>query len=317
MTFEKLRTGSQLPGRDSRRAARLLLLSLSIAFVFVLHTTLALGDDAAKARKKLYDEYIPFTPEKFFHYVFMNNVEIVELFLEGGISLDSADSLGRRALHIASGREDGVILGLLLEYSANVNQGDKKGTTPLCVAADDGHLDNVKKLLDARADINAQCGADKNTSLHMAATQGHGSVVELLIQSGAALESQNRLLNTPLHAVVLSNNKSILQLFIKSGANVAARDRTGNTPLHIAVNRQYAGMVKTLLDAGAPLEARNKRGATPLWVAANFDAAEIAQLLIDAGADTEAKAADGMTPMQIAENARSVRVIEILKTHRK
>ena len=315
MKIDKLRMDLHLPGSDSKRDTRFLLISFCILFSLAFCPSIALSNDAANARKMLDDEYIPFTTDKFIHYVFMNDVEIVKLFLTGGISLDASDPQGRRALHIASGREDGMI-GLLLEYGADVNQGDKKGTTPLCIAADDGHLDNVKKLLGARADINAQCGVDKNTPLHKAAAKGHGSVVKLLIQSGAALESQNRLSKTPLHEVVLSNNKSILQLFIKSGANVAVKDRSGNTPLHIAVNRQYAGMVKAFLDAGAPIEARNKRGATPLWVAANFDAIEIAQLLIDAGADTEAKADDGMTPMQIAENARSVRVIEILKKHR-
>ena len=313
MIFDMLRTGPQLPGRDSRQTARFLLLSFSIAFVFVLHTTLALSDDAAQARKKLDDEYIPFTPKKFFHYVFMNKVEIVDLFLEGGISRDAADAQGRGALHIAAGAEDGEILSLLLERGADVNQGDKNGTTPLCVAADDGHVDNVKMLLRAKADISALCGVDMNTPLHKAASDSHGSVVKVLIEAGAALETRNRVSNTPLHAAVRSNNKSVIQLLVEAGADVAAKNNSGETPLHIAVTRRSASMVKALLTAGAPLEARNARGATPLWLTANYDAAEMTQLLIEAGANPEAKASDGDTPMQIAEKARAARVIEILR----
>lgn len=313
MIFEKFRTDPLQPGKNPRLDLRFVLLSLSMAFFFVLQTSLALGNDATKARKALDDEYIPFTPEKYLHYVFMNEVGIVKLFLDGGMAIDAVDVQGRSALHIAAGAEDGKILALLLDRGANVNLGDRNGTTPLCVAADDGHVDNVKMLLRANADIGAHCNVDKNTPLHIAASRDHGSVVEVLLDAGAVLEARNRLSNTPLHAAVLGDNKSVLQLLIKAGADVAAKNNSGETPLHLAVTRRMASMVKVLLAAGAPLEARNKRGATPLWLAANYDSAETAQLLIEAGADPEAKAANGDTPMQIAEKARSARVIVILR----
>jgi len=283
----------------------------------MLQASLALAGDTAKARKMLDDEYIPFTPEKYLHYVFMNDVEIVRLFLDGGIAIDGVDAQGRGALHIAAGAGDGKLLGLLLVRGADVNLGDRNSTTPICVAADAGRVDNVKMLLRANADLGAHCGVDQDTPLHDAASRGHGAVVEVLIQAGASLEAKNRLANTPLHAAVLSDNTETPQILLKAGGDVAARNNAGETPLHLAVTRQMAGMVTVLLAAGAPLEARNARGATPLWLAANFDAAEMAQLLIGAGADTEAKATDGDTPMQIAEKARSARVIEILRNARR
>lgn len=301
------------PQQFSRFDARFLFFALSLAVFLLLQTSLAVADDAAEARKKLDDEYIPFTPEKYLHYVFMDDVETVRLFLDGGMAIGSVDAQGRNALHIAAGTEDGGLLALLLDRGADVNLGDTNGTTPLCVAAEDGIVDNVKMFLQANADLAARCSSDRNTPLHSAASRGHGSIVKALIEAGADLEAKNRHANTPLHTAVSSDNKEVLQILLAAGADVAARNNAGETPLHLAVSRQEAGMVKVLLAAGAPLEARNARGATPLWLAANFDAAEMAQMLIAAGADPEAEASDGDTPMQIAEKARSARVIAILR----
>jgi ankyrin repeat protein len=313
MIFERLLTLSRPPGSQKRPAVRFLLLSLGIAFLFALPAPSTWADDAAGARKKLDDEYIPFTPEKYLHYVFMNDAETVGLFLEGGMAVDAVDPQGRSALHIAAGLGDGEILDLLLAHGADPNLRDNNGSTPLCEASEDGHLDNVQVLLRARADIGPACGVDKNSPLHLAAAGGHGSVARTLIGSEAPLEAKNRLANTPLHAAIRSENRATLQLLIEAGANPAARNERGETPLHQAVTRGKADMVKALLAAGAPLEARNARGATPLWLAANYDALEIARLLLDAGADPGAKATDGDTPLQIAERVRSARVLELLR----
>lgn len=220
------------------------LLSLGIAFCILLYTSLAQADGAAEARKKLDDEYIPFTAEKYFNYVFMGDVETVRLFLDGGMAINSVDAQGRSALHFAAGADDGKLLDLLLDRGVDVNLGDKNNTTPLCVAADDGIVDNVAMLLRAGADLGARCGVDRNTPLHVAASRGHGSVVKVFIQAGASLEAGNRLANTPLHAAIPGENTSVLQQLLQAGADVAAKNRAGETPLHIAVTRQLPGMVE-------------------------------------------------------------------------
>ncbi|KAL5509700.1 hypothetical protein EMCRGX_G005116 [Ephydatia muelleri] len=46
------------------------------------------------------------------------------------------------------------VVKTLLEAGANINQADKKGRSPLYAASCNGHLDVVKTLLEAGANIN-------------------------------------------------------------------------------------------------------------------------------------------------------------------
>src|SRR5438045_5390865 len=72
------------------------------------------------------------------------------------------------------------------------------GQTPLSWAADKGHVDVVKLLLNANANIEA---ADKyvRTPLSWAAEKGHVDVVKLLLNANANIEAtDNEYGRTPL-----------------------------------------------------------------------------------------------------------------------
>jgi len=56
----------------------------------------------------------------------------------------------------------------LLARQANVSARGQMGATPLYVAAESGHVDIVKLLLDNEADVNARC-TDDYTALLIAA----------------------------------------------------------------------------------------------------------------------------------------------------
>jgi len=69
---------------------------------------------------------------------------------------------------------------------------------PLCEASYEGHLDVVKLLLEARADVTAvdKYGA---TPLHKASAKGHIDVVKLLVELGADVAAADKVEKTPLH----------------------------------------------------------------------------------------------------------------------
>jgi len=99
--------------------------------------------------------------------------------------LDSRDSTGRTALHIAcaesnseSSRE-GSIVARLLEAGADPNVEDADGTTPLHVAAACGSEKVVQLLLLAGAEARATTAGD--TPLHLAAVGGHLGAMQLLV----------------------------------------------------------------------------------------------------------------------------------------
>jgi ankyrin repeat protein len=76
-----------------------------------------------------------------------------------------------------------------------------KGRTPLLSASHMGHVDAVRLLLDAGADVEAQNEGGK-TALMYAAQYGHASVARLLIERGAALEATNVVRLPPTRAAL-------------------------------------------------------------------------------------------------------------------
>jgi ankyrin repeat protein len=137
-------------------------------------------------------------------------------------------------------------------------------------AAKNGDLDQVKRLIEAGADINEM---DRGrTPLHWAAEKGHAAVARLLIEKGAKVnvkESKGYFYGqTPLHLAVSDTKCLVARCKIAPG-----------------LSEERKAIVTILIDHGADVNARDKSGGTALmWVAICNDV-DVAQLLIDHGAD--------------------------------
>ncbi|EFY88558.1 NACHT and Ankyrin domain protein [Metarhizium acridum CQMa 102] len=124
----------------------------------------------------------------------------VKKLLDRGAKLDAVDGENNRALHHAaeSGRED--IFGIILSYYEKLRGDDgcfrilqdameaqnNQGSTPLHLAAREGHIEVVRQLLEklkAREETLVMMG-DKagNTPIQLAAKGGHADVLETLIK---------------------------------------------------------------------------------------------------------------------------------------
>ena len=72
---------------------------------------------------------------------------------------------------------------------------------------------------------------------------------------------------------------SIIRLLIQWGAKVNSRTRYGDTPAHLAAFRGYANMVSTLLQAGARADMRNDRHQTVIYTAMSSGRSNVVRLL--------------------------------------
>ena len=74
-------------------------------------------------------------------------------------------------------------------------------------------------------------------------------------------------LYTPLHAAAASGSVNVAQILLESGAEVDSRNSYGNTPLHIACLNGHSNVCSELTYYGADINALNYRGqVSDVWL---------------------------------------------------
>ena len=96
-------------------------------------------------------------------------------------------------------------------------------------AVKQGDAAKVKMLLDSGADIEARDPADGRTALMFAALQRRNALVDLLLQRGAKIETQDDEGVTALMWAAFGNNPDAVRALRKAGASLKTKDKYGKT----------------------------------------------------------------------------------------
>jgi ankyrin repeat protein len=161
------------------------------------------------------------------------------------------------ALLIAARAGDAKGVQAALAQDANVNAQDSRretlGMRPLMLAAANGHLEIVRQLLDAGADVNATDdipGQQRPPGLAFAYREGGMEAVEHM---GVTLG------RTALMCAAEQGHVEIVTALISAGADLHAQDAVKETALTLAKEEKQKAVVAALLDAGASSKpARSK-----------------------------------------------------------
>jgi ankyrin repeat protein len=156
-------------------------------------------------------------------------------------------------------------------------------STPLHLAAAEGHLEIVQLLMEQRFDINATINGF--TPLHRAACGGHASVVEFLLNHKAIdIKCEGRYGLTPLHLAARNGKVQAVRLLLSHiDFDVGQNNRDEVTPLHLAAGHGHLEVVQLLLQHPHHQDSRcpNSQGHFPLQWAALRGHWEVAQVLLD------------------------------------
>ncbi len=154
--------------------------------------------------------------------------------------------------------DDREVAYLLREVPWLARAADQNGLTPLHIAALNGFVIVVGQLLDKSANPNAANNAGQ-TPLHAAAMAGHADVVAQLLAKGAKVDCRDHQGNTPLYLAVWDNHTEVAKVLLDRGADVNSVTCRGDTPLNRALQHNHQEVAEVLLAAGAIRQDRQAR----------------------------------------------------------
>jgi len=139
---------------------------------------------------------------------------------------------------------------LKMDGAATIARGD--GLTALHAAAIVGDLPTAETLIAAGADVNAKTALLGSTPIDMAAKNGHGSIVTLLLNKGANPNTPDTLGTTPLMLASAAGDASAVDALLAAGADPNAKESAkSETALMFASAYGRTTAVEALLKHGA------------------------------------------------------------------
>ncbi|XP_018327967.1 protein fem-1 homolog B isoform X2 [Agrilus planipennis] len=169
-----------------------------------------------------------------------------DLECEGTVKFDGYVIEGASALWCAAGAGHLNVVKTLVKAGADVNHPTRTNSTPLRAACFDGRLDIVKYLTDHSADIHI-ANKYNNTCLMIAAYKGHLDIVSFLLENGANPNEQAHCGATALHFAAECGHVSIVKELLKYNAKFS-KNEVGMTALKAAAERTRADVVECLLE---------------------------------------------------------------------
>lgn len=196
-----------------------------------------------------------------------NKPKTVERYLQHGMKLHPGH------LHIAVGRalqfddaEGGVeTVRILLQHGVPVGT-KRKGATALIAACVKNKLSLVQMLCDAGASLQS-VDLQGGTALHCAAFFDVADSARYLLQRGAYADPRDVKDFTPLQLAALNGSARAASV-LADFADVRAYDPTGRTPLLIAMHMKQELTALALIEKNAAVEVPDAKGKTPMHIAA-------------------------------------------------
>ena len=125
--------------------------------------------------------------------------------------------------------------------------------TPLIHASYEGHVDIVRLLINAGADVNQDGPVHsyrewQESPMMVAACCNHFDVVKMLMEAGAKPDKADKFGKTPLMMAVNNNSKAVVQLLIDRGADIIHGDGL-KAPMGLAEEKGHQEVLEMLFDA--------------------------------------------------------------------
>ena len=189
------------------------------------------------------------------HAAYVGDVTAIRQLVGDGAALETRDSAGRTALHLAAFQSHDVAVATLAKAGANVDAFEDQDYDIISIAAVADDVEMVRLALALGGNPGNVTSPYDGTALIAAAHLGHHEVVRALVEAGAPLDHVNNL-GWPalIEAVILGDGGpqhiETVRILLAGGADILIADRQGRTPLQHAEVRDYKEIAELIRVAG-------------------------------------------------------------------
>ena len=272
-----------------------------------------------------------------FYAAYNGHADVVRLLIDQGANVNSSKGFGGMTVLMAAvSKGHAKSCELLIDAGVDIHAVDDNEETALMTAelygytdiilmleppsiahlhrsAEQGYVKGIQSCLDAKIDLDAE-DAGGYTALFHAALNGHNevlTVLHLLIQAEANINTRNDHAVTPLMAAAYSGHTEIVKLLIDNNADITLKDKDGQTALHwscVAYEQEEEEEEKPLKSDRRAEEKKDFKNPKRK----DQDHTKIVELLIAAKANVNSKCDSGWTPFHYARDGGHAEVVDVL-----
>lgn len=156
-----------------------------INYIKQKYESISLNDTKRSSKKKLLEKGIPFTPDCFGTYIAKDKTDICNLFISGGIDINSRDENGTPMINIAVRNDNEELVKKFIKLGADINAvSEDRGYTPVMDAVWRGNLELTKFFIKEGAELNT-INKEGQTNLVLAVGANKTKIIEALAKAGA------------------------------------------------------------------------------------------------------------------------------------
>jgi len=152
------------------------------------------------------------------HSSLANQFEMSKFLIEKGADIDVQCNSLTTPLYFAVLNNNLAYLDYLIQAGAEIDTPDFLGRTPLHIAVRDGNVEAAKRLLRHGADAFIKNAFHECSLMHLAASEGHSEMIDLLRQKGLAIDAKDKGGNTPLDNACRYGNLAAAKRLEEHGA---------------------------------------------------------------------------------------------------
>ena len=230
------------------------------------------------------------------------NYELFQFLTDKGTDIQLKTKDGQNCLHIATANGHlNLCKTLIEEHNFDVQETDNDGWTALHESGGKGNNKLFKFLTKKGTDIQLKTKDGKNC-LHIAAENGHLNLCKTLVEEhNFDVQLADSYGWTALHRSAKKGRYELLQFLTDKGTDIQLKTKDGQNCLHIAADYGHLNLCKTLVEEHKfDVQESDSYGITALHLSCGSGSYELVRFFANKRTDIELKAKEEQNCLHIA-----------------